>query len=228
MKIAPFLFVIALLASGTLGAFLFKGCGKTKVKTVTYCPPVDMDSLIASLRDTLILPGEQVTKYVPQTVNLRDTAAVDSLLRQFREMEGYYQGLASQLEGAIARKDSAVANAEARAEELELLIKTNEYTDSITTDTYSHRWKIIADGPIRSYSYGIVPIFPAQPTPPRIRNNRIGFLAGAQGQSGALRQLYELQYGRKWFTGQVGYLPKSAALGVDPAVQVTLGVGVAF
>ena len=110
MKVKGFWLVVVALAAGALGAFLFRGCGKTK--TVTWCPPVDMDSLRATIPpDTILVPGSQVVKFIPEKVNLKDTAAIDSLLRQFQEMQGYYAGLTDQLKNAIGRKDSAVANA---------------------------------------------------------------------------------------------------------------------
>lgn len=227
MKVKGFWLVVVALAAGALGAFLFRGCGKTK--TVTWCPPVDMDSLRATIPpDTILVPGSQVVKFIPEKVNLKDTAAIDSLLRQFQEMQGYYAGLTDQLKNAIGRKDSAVANAQRRVEELELLIRTNEYSDSVATDTYTHHWRIIAEGPIRSYTYGIVPIFPPQPTIPKTRLNRVAVYIGGHVDDGAIRPLYELEYSRRWLQGKAGYLPRSKALAKEPAFQLSAGVNIRF
>jgi hypothetical protein len=227
MTIKPFWLVIFGLMLFGSGAVLFKGCGK--VKTVTYCPPINIDSLKATISpDTFLMPGEQVVKWFPRVVDLTDTAAVDSLLTSLTEQKEYYSGLVDRLEGAIQERDSAITEATAQVEHLELLLKTNVYEDSVTTATYFHRWRIAAEGPIQSYSFAVLPIFPQPETPPRILHNRIAILAGGQAEAGAIRQLYEVEYSRRWLGVKAGYLPRSNALNAKPALQLTAGLNVRF
>lgn len=221
--------IVVAIAAGSLGALAFKGCGK--IKTVTWCPPIDMDSLKATLPpDTILIPGpgKQVVKWQTKYVNLKDTAAVDSLRRAAKEQMEYYAGLFTRLDDAVKSRDTALTNAKARVEELELLLRTNEYSDSVKTDTYEHHWRIVADGPIRSYTYGIVPIFPPQTTIPKAKYNRVAVFAGGQAEAGAIRPIYELEYSRKWLGCKAGYLPKSKTLGTEPAFQFSTGVNIRF
>jgi len=227
MKVRSIWIVIAALAAFALGALLFRGCGKTK--TVRYCPPVNVDSLIATLpKDTVLVPDpdNQVVKWLPRVIDLTDTAAVDSLLAVLIDQKQYYSALVDRLGEAIGKRDSALADAHTELERLELIMRTNIYQDSARTEQYFHRWRIEAEGPIRSYSFGIVPICPPQPTIPKVKHHRAGLYIGGQAEGGAIRPVYTARYGYRFIGVQAAYLPKSTRLGTAPAFQFSAGIDV--
>ena len=219
--------VVAAIPAFALGLFsvlAFRSCGKP----AATCPPVNIDSIIAALPpDTILVPGpdNQVIKWFPSVIDLTDTAAVDSLLTALLDQKGYYTGLVDRLQQAIGRKDSALVDAQAK---LELIMRTNVYEDSTRTDTYFHRWRIEAEGPIRAYTFGITPIFPPQVTCPPLRPHHIGFMFGGQAEGGTIRPVYSARYGYKFLTGQFGYLPSSQKLGTKTALQLSAGIEISF
>lgn len=223
MKVSGFWLIVVAVLAAVLGALFVKQCASPK------CPPIpeiNLDSLKATLeKPPVILPGEkeQVIRWLPKVIDLTDTAAVDSLLRVLEEQEAYFAGLRDQLEDGIRKKEEQLADAEDEIKRLELLIKVNEYQDSVRTDSYFHKWAITAEGPIRSYSYSIIPFCPQPLAVKTPAAHRIGLGAGGQAEAGAIRPLYAFKYQYKWLWASTGYLPGSDKLQTKDAVQIVGG-----
>ncbi|MBK7338741.1 MAG: hypothetical protein IPJ00_22585 [Saprospirales bacterium] len=97
--IKPFWLLVAAVPAFLLGALLFRGCKGTAPEVVRYLP-VNIDSLKATIpRDTVEVPGKQVTRIVRVPVLLSDTALVDSLMDQYTEQRDYYERLLATLKG---------------------------------------------------------------------------------------------------------------------------------
>lgn len=205
-------------------------CSKPNPVEVVRWRSVDLDSLKAALGydpDSLIAPIPPFVEQVPLVVTLKDTATVDSLIRVYNAQRLYYSDLLARLEGAVKQRETERDALADSLDRLVLLERVSVYEDSAQTASYFHRWKIEAEGPLRSYAYTVIPICP-QPVLPVLKNNRVFIGVGAQGQAGALRQVYLAGYGYKWAWVQAGYLPPVRSLSLGGAVQVAAGVTVPF
>jgi hypothetical protein len=99
------------------------------------------------------------------------------------------------------------------------------FSDSIKTADYFHRWDIRAQGPITSYSYGVIPFcdpIPEQPEAKKPARHRVGAYFGGQTSQGVTRPVYALKYGRGWASVQGGYIPGGG--GQKEAGQSLIGV----
>ncbi len=180
---------------------------------------MDLDSLKATIpRDTVEVPGKQVTRIVRVPVLLSDTALVDSLMDQYTEQRDYYERLLATLKGDD--KDFGWN----WSENIILETKESVYADSITTPGYFHEWYISAEGPIKTYSYRVIPLCPVPAILKPAKSHRIGAFAGLQTELGALRQIYGPMYRYKFLQIQAGYLPPVKKLDIPGAVQVSAGV----
>jgi len=219
-KIRVFWLIVAALPAFLLGALLFRGCGKTSPEVVTRYLPVNLDSLKRTIPpDTIPAPGEQIIRIVRVPVILSDTATVDSLVRSFQSQVSYYKELIAQLRGDD--KDFGWN----WSESVVLQTKENFYADSVSTATYFHKWNITAEGPIRNYTYQVIPLcpVPAIITP---KYHRIGLFAGLQTAQGSLRQIYGAMYRYKFLQVQAGYMPAITKLNLSDAFQVSAGIDV--
>lgn len=222
-----FLAVILLLLALLLRA---EFCSKPEPLEVVRWRSVDLDSLKTVWGpdpDSVVSPIPPFVEQVPRVIALRDTAAVDSLIRVFAAQRLYYSALVSRLEAAVREREEAQGRLQDSLDRLVLLERVSVYQDSAVTPSYFHRWKIEAEGPLRSYAYTVIPLCP-DPVLPTRKNNRafVGF--GGQAQAGALRQVYVAGYGYKWAWAQVGYLPPVRSLSLGGAAQVAAGVSVSF
>lgn len=200
-KLAAYWIPIAAVAAFLLGALLFKGCGAKKEQVTQYLP-VNIDSIKATIKpDTIKLPGNQVTRIVRVPVLLSDTATIDSLLAQFEGQRDYYEGLIEKL--------NTPNNWGWDFGSVELPMQTTIYADSIETPRYFHKWRIEAEGPIKSYTYGILPICP-QPKPIAVKmpkQHRVGPIIGGQFGGGQILPIYGVQYQYRFLTAEAAYIP---------------------
>jgi len=178
-----------------------------------------MDSLKATVKpDTVIVAGKQVTRIVRVPILLTDTALVDSLRRAYAGQRDYYDELIAKLKGDD--KDFGW-----NWGSVELETKENVYADSVTTPQFFHRWYIAAEGPIKTYSYQIIPFCPPPvtitPKAPKTHFLTIG--AGAQF-SNELRPVYVGGYRWRFLHASVGYLPKVG--NESAAVQLSAGLDI--
>lgn len=218
-KIRLFWLLVAAIPAFVLGLLLFRGCGKTSPQVVTQYLPVNLDSLKATIPpDTITLPPHQITRIIRVPVPLGDSATVDSLVRVFQGQIDYYRELVAQLRGDD--KDFGWN----WDETVVLNTKESFYSDSITTEKYFHRWNITAEGPVKSYTYQIIPLCPMVSIPPA-KKHHILLSLGGQFSEGLIRPVYSAGYGYKWMRFQAGYLPPNRT-GSKSAFQVSAGVDI--
>ncbi len=212
------LLIVAVLALA-LG-FLVRGCGKKSDPVQVFkWLPVNIDSLKATIpRDTVEVPGKQVTRIVRVPVLLSDTALVDSLMREYTEQRDYFQSLLATLQGDD--KDFGWN----WSESVVLETKESVYADSITTPDYFHEWYISAEGPIKTYSYRVIPLCPVPAILKPAKSHRIGAFAGLQTNAGTWRQVYGVTYRYNWAQVNAGYLPKAGNL--SAGLQFTVGADI--
>lgn len=191
-------------------------CNAPKPVEVVKWKLVDMDSLKATMyRDTVFVPGKQVTKIVTVPVLISDTAQVDSLVKHFGEQIAYYQDLIKRL--------TPETNWGWDFGTVSLPMETTIYADSVKTDRYFHRWRIEAEGPIKNYTYGILPICPEPILPKAVKQHRVGAWMGLQTIPGGIEPVVGLSYRNRYFFTTAGYLWNAKAfqlgLGVDIGIK---------
>ncbi len=213
------LLIVAVLA--LLLGFLVRGAFIKKpapLQVFKYLP-VNLDSLKATIpRDTVEVPGKRVTRIVRVPVLRSDTALVDSLMDQYTEQRDYYERLLVTLQGDD--KDFGWN----WSESVVLETKESVYADSITTPDYFHEWYISAEGPIKTYSYRVIPLCPVPAILKPAKSHRIGAFAGLQTNAGTWRQVYGVTYRYKWAQFNAGYLPKAGNL--SAGLQFTVGADI--
>ena len=216
--IKPFWLLVAAIPAFALGGLLFRGCGKTSPDVVTRYLSVNLDSLKATIPpDTIKLPGNQITRIVRVPVLLSDTMTVDSLTKAFRRQISYYEELIRQLRGDDRNFGWDWS------ESIVLQTKENFYADSVSTPTYFHKWNITAEGPIKGYTYQVIPFCPV---PAILTPKKHHLLLGLGGlvQDGLIRPIYSAGYGYKFLRIQGGYIPKTAT--EKGAFQIQAGLDV--
>jgi len=221
-KIRVFWLIVAAIPAFLLGALLFRGC-KPQPVTIYKEVPVNLDSLKRTIPpDTVFMPGNQIVRIVRVPFLMSDTTTIDSLIRTFQGQVSYYEELIRQLRGDD--RDFGWN----WSESVVLETKENFYSDSVSTATYFHRWNITAEGPIRNYTYQVIPLCPMVSIPDirKPLRHRVGLFAGLQTTEGSLRQIYGGMYRYKFVQVQVGYLPAVSKLSLSGAVQVSVGVDI--
>jgi hypothetical protein len=217
MKTKDWIYVAAAIAAFVLGALLFRGCQKpAQTIEVVKWRTVNLDSLKKTLPpDTVFLPGpaKQVLRYV--TVTVTNQGQADSLAKAYAELANRYEQLETELTWGWLQGEG---------EPVEISTPSYTYTDSITTPDYFHRWEIVAEGPVVSYSPQIVPFCPIQVVvPPRaVKMHRVGAWMGMQ--TGAqLSPMVGISYRNRYFFTTAGYLPMTkafqAGVGLDIGVR---------
>lgn len=221
-KVRTFWLLVAAVPAFMLGALLFRGCKGA----ASPCPvPVNIDSLLATVpKDTLILPGEQITTTKTRVVNLKDTAEVNALRR---ELEGNAQYAAGQL-AALQKALGEYQEKEKDAADLaawNMLFKANTWKDSVETATYRYWWETQAEGKLLSHRFGITPKFPdcpqCEPLKP-LKKHHLLLGMGGLVQDGLIRPIYSAGYGYKIFRFQGGYIPANAS--EKSAIQIQAGI----
>ena len=211
-KLSAYWIPIAAVAAFALGALLFKGCG---AKVETQYLPINLDSLKATIKpDTVTLPGNQVTRIVRVPVLLSDTGTIDSLLAHFGEQRDYYEALIEKLNTA---EDWGWDFGS-----VELPMQTTIFADSVETSRYFHKWRIEAEGPIKSYTYGILPICPqVQPiTVKTPKQHRVGPIIGGQFGGGQILPVYGVQYQYRFLTTKAAYIPALSSLQLEAGFTI--------
>lgn len=209
---------IALLAVLLLRA---EFCSKPKASALEIQWRVlDLDSLKEAWGyspDTVFLPGpeRQVLRYV--TVPIPDQTTADSIAARYAELAKKYAQMESELQAAWSQGQGNVVEWE---------VEEHVYTDSVTTPQYFHRWEIVAEGPIISYTPQIIPFCPPAPTAKAPKLHRAGLFAGGQTMPGGLRPILGASYGFGVLKVQAGFLP--AAYGEKAQGQITTGVEIQF
>jgi hypothetical protein len=215
--------IIYLLAIGALAALLLRECAR-KPQTVEriVVQTIDLDSLKRTLPpDTVIVPGpaRQVVRYV--TVTVTSQAQADSLAKEYAALAQQFSDMQTELQWAWMQGEGQFP--------FEVEEPEHVYADSITTGQYFHRWDIRAQGPIKSYSYGIIPICPTSPTVKAAtpKYHRAGLYVGGQTlPGGGLRPAYGLKYGWAGLNVHGTYLPGT---GAEPrAFQLLTGFEIPF
>jgi len=222
MKIKDWLYVAAAVAAFVLGALLFRGCQKPKTSSPEIRWRVlDLDSLKAAWGyhpDTVFLPGpaKQVLRYVTVTVTNQEQA--DSLAARYVELANKYSQLEAELQAAWSQGQGDL---------IEWGVEQHTYKDSVTTPQYFHRWEIVADGPILSYSPLVIPFCPPPQPEKAPKLQRVGFFVGAQSDfSGSFRPAFGAKYGWAGLSLHGAYLPKT---GTDKAaIQLLTGFEIPF
>lgn len=223
-KIRLFWLLVAAIPAFILGSLLFRGCKGSELP----CPaPVNIDSLLATIpKDTLILPGEQVTTTKTRVVNLKDTAEVNQLRRELEENARYSAGQLAALQKALGEYQTKEKDA-ADLAAWNMLFKANTWKDSVETATYRYWWETQAEGKLISHRFGIVPKFPDCPsceTPKPLKKHHLLLGMGGLVQDGLIRPIYLGGYGYKFLRFQGVYIPKTAT--EKSAFQVHAGLDV--
>lgn len=184
---------------------------------------LDLDSLKAAWGyhpDTVFLPGpeRQVLRYV--TVPIPDQTTADSIADRYAELAKKYAQMESELQAAWSQGQGDV---------IEWGVEEHVYTDSVTTPQYFHRWEIVAEGPIVSYTPQIIPFCPVPYTvPPKAKLHRVGAYFGGQTAQGIIRPIYSGKYGYRFLNIHAGYLPRVNRLSLPGEFQVSAGVEFSF
>jgi hypothetical protein len=214
--------IFFLLVIGALAAMLLRECAR-KQQTVEriVVQAIDLDSLKATIEPIKIeVPGpeRQVLRYV--TLSIPDQRAADSIAARYAELANRYSQLEAELQAAWASGDG---------EAIDWHTQQHAYIDSITTPQFFHRWEIVAEGPILSYTPQIIPFCPSAPqvkaTTPKY--HRAGLYVGGQTlPGGGLRPAYGLKYGWAGLNVHGTYLPGT---GAEPrAFQLLTGFEIPF
>ena len=214
MKILNYILAAVVVALAVL--LLRTGCQAPQVVEVVKWHTVNLDSLKATMRpDTVFVPGpeRQVLRYV--TVTIETQAQADSIAKAYAELANKYQSLETELQWAWMSGEGLPIDWEKEG---------YEYADSVTTDTYFHRWKISASGPVTAYEFGVQPICIPCPevAPPAKKLHRVGLFAGGQTAPAGLRPVVGAGYGYGPIRLQAGVLP--AAQGMRTEGQILLGL----
>lgn len=213
MKAKDWLYIagISLLAVLLLRA---EFCTKPKVVEVVRWRTINLDSLKAQIEPVKIeVPGpeRQVLRYV--TVTVVDQQSVDSLAARYAELANKYSQLKAELE---ATWDDGQGQA------IEWATEQHSYTDSVTTPEFFHRWEIVAEGPIVSYSPTIIPFCPIPDAPKAIKQHRVGAWLGVQ-TGPQFSPIVGISYRNRYFFTTAGYLPNAKAaqvgIGIDIGVR---------
>lgn len=212
-----------LFGLGALVVFLlFRGCKGA----VSPCPaPVNIDSLLATIpKDTLILPGEQITTTKTRVVNLKDTAEVNALRRELEENARYSAGQLAALQKALGEYQEK-EKTESELAAWNMLFKASTWKDSVETATYRYWWETTAEGKLISHRFGITPKFPdcpsCEPAKP-LKKHHLLLSVGGLVQNGLIRPIYMGGYGYKFLRFQGGYIPSTAT--EKSAFQLQLGL----
>lgn len=221
MKAKDWIYVAAAIAAFVLGALLFRGCQKPEVKTVEVVKylPVNLDSLKATIEPVKVeVPGpeRQVLRYVTVTVTNQEQA--DSLAKAYAELANRYSQLEAELQWGWFQGEGAP---------FDISPPRYMYTDSVTTADYFHRWEIVAEGPVVSYTPQIVPFCPPPPTLKPAKMHRAGGFVGAQTTTGGVfRPAFGAKYSWGGLSVHGAYLPRT---GTDqPAFQLLTGFEIPF
>lgn len=214
MKTKDWLYIIAAVAAFVLGALLFRGCKQPATVEVVKYLPVNLDSLKATIEPLKIeVPGpeRQVVRYV--TVPIPDQTTADSIAARYAELAKKYAQMEAELQAAW---NSGLGDV------IEWGVEEHVYADSLTTPQYFHRWEIVAEGPIVSYTPQIIPFCPPPPAAKTPKLHRAGLFAGAQTMPGSLRPIVGASYGFGVIRVQAGFLP--AAYGEKAQGQILTGI----
>lgn len=209
-------YVLAAVVVALALLLLRTGCKAPEVVEVVKWHTVNLDSLKATIEPVIVnVPGpeRQVVRYV--TVKVETQAQADSLAQAYAELANKYANLETELQWAWMQGEGDAIDWEKEG---------YEYTDSVTTPTYFHRWKISASGPVTAYEFGVQPICIPCPdvAPPAKKLHRAGLFAGGQTTPAGLRPVVGAGYGYGPIRLQAGVLP--AAQGARTEGQVLLGL----
>jgi hypothetical protein len=213
MKAKDWVYIISAIAAFALGALLFRGCEKPEVQTVVKYLPANLDSLkAANPPDTVFLPGptKQVLRYVTVTVTNQEQA--DSLARAYAELANRYSQLEAEVQWGWFQGEGNPFN-----------ISPPQYTyaDSVTTADYFHKWEIVAEGSVVSYTPQIIPFCPIPVViPPKAaKTHRVGAWLGVQ-TGPQLSPVVGISYRNKYFFTTAGYLPTLKAFQVGVGLDI--------
>lgn len=193
------------------------------------CPATNLDSLRAAWeatfpKDTIILPGEQITTTKTRIVNLKDTAEVNQLRRELEENARYSAGQLAALQKALGEYQEK-EKTESDLAAWNMLFKANTWKDSVETATYKYWWETQAEGKLISHRFGITPKLPdcpsCEPLPKR-KDHHLLLGIGGLVQDGLIRPIYMGGYGYKFLRFQGGYIPATASQ--KSAFQLQAGV----
>lgn len=219
MKTKDWVYIIAAVAAFVLGALLFRGCKRPATVEVVKYLPVNLDSLKATIEPLKVeVPGpeRQVVRYV--TVPIPDQSTADSLAAKYAELARKYAQMEAELQAAWNSGFGDV---------IEWGVEEHVYADSVTTPQYFHRWEIVAEGPIVSYTPQIIPFCPPPPAAKAPKMQRIGIMVGAQANAGGLfRPVFGVKYGWGGLSISGAYLPRTGT--EQGAVQLMTGVEIPF
>lgn len=223
MKVKDWIYVAAAVAAFALGALLFRGCKPKASAPEIQWRVLDLDSLKEAWGyhpDTVFLPGpeRQVLRYV--TVPIPDQTTADSIAARYAELAKKYAQMEAELQAAWNSGFGDV---------IEWGVEEHVYTDSMMTPQYFHRWEIVAEGPIVSYTPQIIPFCPVPYTvPPKAKLHRVGAYFGGQTAQGIIRPLYSGKYGYRFLNIHAGYLPRVNRLSLPGEFQVSAGIEISF